>query len=211
MPNINEIIANRQSQIENDDDFSVGTIAGLEDISSTTTNQNQTNQGVVNMTTVATEQETNVATHTVTPEELEGTVELKIVKRYTDLVTAITSRNTGCIVQDFGGYFQVNAPSIKITRQDAESALGGLNDAQWRMLFMNREGDTVTFNNYEFVMGNVEQVIEERKELAQINIRIDKNAKDTMDEVKNLLGMTQAEFLEVAIKELADKILVDKI
>lgn len=76
---------------------------------------------------------------------------------------------------------------------------------------MNREGDTVTFNNYEFVMGNVEQVIEERKELAQINIRIDKNAKDTMDEVKNLLGMTQAEFLEVAIKELADKILVDKI
>lgn len=210
----NSLVEARRRAMEDqgDEDFALGsdgTIARLGLDNDVSPNQQQ---GVSNMPVVAPQapiQSEHHITENVPLEQLEGTVALKT--RSTLLVDVVSRTNVGAILQNTGDYYQINAPTIRVIRQDVESILGKLNDAQWRMLFMNHEGEVKTFNNYEFLIGNVAEQVEERKELAQINIRIDRLAKDNMDTVRGLLNMTQAEFLEVAIQELTDKILSEKI
>lgn len=195
-------------------DFAIGTIKGLEPVDKEATkvirhlnpkaNKNQPEGDVVDMTT-QTMLAQNVATP-VTPEMLEGTVELKLRNQYKPLVDTIVKNNDNVIVQEFNTHFQLNAEQIKITRADGERALGRLNDGAWRMLFMNKKGELSSFNDYEFVLGIVETEEETVKETAQLNTRIDSKAKLEMDETRDLLGMTQAKFLEVCIAEYVAKV-----
>jgi hypothetical protein len=195
---------------EDDLDFTVGTIAGLEDTTDneimqvvTKLNENKETQlqgDDVDMTTQTIEK------NVVTPESLEGTVELKLRKNYKPLVDTIIKNNDNVIVQEFDTHFQINAPQIKLTRQDGERALGRLNDGQWRVLFMNKQGELVKFDDYSFILGVLPEEIEENKETAQLNTRIDSKAKLEMDEIRDLLGMTQSKFLEVAIAEYVSKV-----
>jgi hypothetical protein len=206
-----------QGNLEDDgDDFSVGTIAGLEDndkegkeIQKAIRHLNSKPQikvepkgDVVEMTTKTIEKQNVI----VDPASLEGTVMLKLRKQYEKLVDTIVKNNDNVTVQEFDTHFQINAKQIKVTRQDGERALGRLNDGQWRMLFMNKQGEVSNFNDYEFVLGVVETEAEEVKETAQLNTRIDSKAKLDMDETRELLGMTQAKFLEVCIAEYVAKV-----
>jgi hypothetical protein len=206
-----------QGNLEDDgDDFSVGTIAGLDDkedkeiaktirhLNSKATIKIEPKGDVADMTT-KTMLAQNVDT-LITPESLEGTVELKLRKQYLPLVDTIVKNNDNVTVQEFDTHFQVNAKQIKVTRQDGERALGKLNDGQWRILFMNKKGEVSNFNDYEFVLGVVETEVEEAKETAQLNTRIDSKAKLEMDETREMLGMTQAKFLEVCIADYVAKV-----
>lgn len=199
-----------------DSDFSVGTIAGMEDeaktkktakatTKATGTKSNKTEESVADMTNATIEKKI-VVQENVKPELLEGTVAIKLKKDYAKLVGVITSGNDEVIVQEFDTHYQLNAKQIRVTRQDAERTLGKMNDGRWRMLFMNRDGELTAFNDYEFVLGVVETEVEERREQAQLNTRIDAEAKQEMDRVRALLEMTQAQFLEVAIKEFSEKV-----
>lgn len=209
---------------EDGDDFTVGTIKGLEPMDNEdkeivrtirhlnpkATNKNQPKGDVTDMTTQTIEknevvENQNVAT-SVTPEMLEGTVALKLRKQYKPLVDTIINNNDNVMVQEFENHFQLNAKQLKVTRQDGERALGRLNDGQWRMLFMNKKGEVVDFNDDKFILGVVEAEAEEVKETAQLNTRIDSKAKLEMDEVRDLLGMTQSKFLEVCIAEYVSKV-----
>jgi hypothetical protein len=118
----------------------------------------------------------------------------------------VASKNENVIVQEFDGYYQVNAKQIRITRQDVEGLFGKINDGRWRMLLMNRDGEVSEFNNHILILGIVQSEVEEAKETAQLNTRIDSKSKEEMDKIRGLLDMTQAQFLEVAIKEYADKV-----
>ena len=202
------------------DDFTVGTIAGLEPLDKEDkkivrqirhlNNKTPKNEGVVaDMTNATIEKQIENAiesTNVVTPEKLEGTVELKLRKAYAPLVKTIVTNNDNVIVQEFDSYIQLNAKQIKVSRTDGERALGRLNDGSWRMLFMNKKGEVANFNDYEFVLGVVETEAEEVKETAQLNTRIASSAKLEMDETRELLGMTQAKFLEVCIAEYVAKV-----
>jgi hypothetical protein len=209
------------SEIDDDgDDFTVGTIAGLEPLDKEDkkivrnirhlNNKTPKNEGVVaDMTNATIEKQIENAiesTNVVTPEQLEGTVELKLRKQYQPLVTVIVQNNDNVVVQEFESHFQLNAKQIKVSRTDGERALGRLNDGSWRMIFMNKKGEIVNFNDYEFVLGVVETEAEEVKETAQLNTRIDSKAKLEMDETRELLGMTQAKFLEVCIADYVAKV-----
>lgn len=193
---------------DEDLDFSVGKIAGLDDVEDKDimetvlelNKQTQLQGDDVDMTTQTIEK------NVVTPESLEGTVELKLRKNYKPLVDTIIKSNNNVTVQEFDTHYQVNAQQIKVTRQDGERALGKLNDGQWRILFMNKKGELSSFNDYEFVLGVIATEVEEAKETAQLNTRIDSKAKLEMDEIRDLLGMTQAKFLEVAIAEYVSKV-----
>jgi hypothetical protein len=207
-----------QGNLEDDgEDFSVGTIAGLDDkedkeiakairhLNNKATIKIEPKGDVADMTTKTVEK-TNVVSGIVSPESLEGTVELKLRKQYLPLVDTIVKNNDNVTVQEFDTHFQVNAKQIKVTRQDGERALGRLNDGQWRILFMNKKGEVSNFNDYEFVLGVVETEVEEAKETAQLNTRIDSKAKLEMDETREMLGMTQAKFLEVCIADYVAKV-----
>jgi hypothetical protein len=202
-----------QGNMDDEGDFSVGTIAGMEDtdkeiikgirhLNKATKIENQPKGDVEDMATKAPKKEDVV----ISPESLEGTVELKLRKQYKDLVDAIIKNNDNVTVQEFDTHFQINARQIKVTRQDGERALGRLNDGQWRILFMNKKGELVTFDDYQFVLGVLPEEIEEAKETAQLNTRIDSKSKLEMDEIRELLGMTQAKFLEVAIAEYTQRV-----
>jgi subtilisin-like proprotein convertase family protein len=201
--------ARKRKQLEQNDDadFSVGTIPGLDDVvvemptSETKQVKTETKESVADMTTTKTKSTTNVSA-----EQLEGTVALKLRSEYSALVSIIENKNAGVIVQDFGEYLQLNAKQIRITRQDAENTLGKMNDGRWRMLLMNRKGEVANFNNYELVLGIIETEADEVRETAQLNTRIESKAKEEMDEIRTMLGMTQSQFLEVAIKEFAEKV-----
>lgn len=216
------------NEIDDDgDDFTVGTIAGLESLDkedkkivrqirhlNNKTPKNETKGDVADMTNATIEKQIENAIETsnvVTPEQLEGTVELKLRKQYKSLVTVIVQNNDNVIVQEFESYIQLNAKQIKVTRQDGERALGKMNDGSWRMLFMNKKGEISSFNDYEFVLGVVETEAEEVKETAQLNTRIDSKAKLEMDETRELLGMTQAKFLEVCIADYVAKVKAEMI
>jgi hypothetical protein len=210
-----ESLIKRVGEVEDidGDDFKVGTITGLEPHDNedrevirairhlNRTNQNQPKGEDVTMTT-----QTINPTEITSPEALEGTVELKLRKQYMPLVETIVHNNENVIVQDFESYFQLNAKQIKVTRQDAERTLGKMNDGQWRILFMNKKGDVSEFNDYQFVLGVIETEVEEAKETAQLNTRIDSNCKMNMDRVRDMLGMTQSKFLEVVITEYVAKV-----
>lgn len=208
------------------DDFTVGTIAGLEPLDKedkeivknirhlNKTTKNQPKGDVADMTNATIEKQIENAietTNTVTPEQLEGTVELKLRKQYQPLVQTIVNNNDNVIVQEFENYFQLNAKQIKVSRTDGERALGRLNDGSWRMLFMNKKGEVASFTDYEFVLGIVEEEAEAVKETAQLNTRIDSKAKMDMDETREMLGMTQAKFLEVCIAEYVAKVKAEMI
>jgi hypothetical protein len=203
------------------DDFTVGTIAGLEPLDKedkeivknirhlNKSTKNQPKGDVADMTNATIEKQIENAidsTNVVTPEQLEGTVELKLRKTYQPLVQTIVNNNDNVIVQEFDNYFQLNAKQIKVSRTDGERALGRLNDGSWRMLFMNKKGEVANFTDYEFTLGVVEEEAEAVKETAQLNTRIDSKAKLDMDETREMLGMTQAKFLEVAIAEYVAKV-----
>jgi hypothetical protein len=215
---LNDMIAKRKAMQEDDgDDFTVGTIAGLDDSEEMKVvkelnekpkakNTKKEKGDVVDMTTATKEKKNVKATAEVTAEMLEGTVSLKIKNTYKELVEVIVNKNDNVVVQEFDGHIQINAKQIRVTRQDAESVLGRMNDGRWRMLLMNRDGEVTNFNNYELVLGIVESEVEETKEQAQLNTRILADAKIEMDEIRALLGMTQSQFLEVAIKEFAERV-----
>lgn len=209
------------NEVDDDgDDFTVGTIAGLESLDKEDKKppvrnvrhlgkeqKNETKGVDTNMSkaTIEKQIENAITESKVTPEQLEGTVELKLRKTYAPLVQTIVNVNSDVIVQDKEAYFQLNAKQIKVTRTDGERALGKLNDGQWRILFMNKIGEVVSFTDNEFVLGVVETEETTVKELAQLNTRIDSNVKADMDETRDFLGMTQAKFLEVAIAEYVAK------
>lgn len=208
------------------DDFTVGTIAGLEPLDKedkeivknirhlNKTNKNQPKGDVADMTNATIEKQIENAiepTTAVTPEKLEGTVELKLRKQYQPLVQTIVNNNDNVIVQEFDNYFQLNAKQIKVSRTDGERALGRLNDGSWRMLFMNKKGEVSSFTDYEFTLGIVEEEAEAVKETAQLNTRIDSKAKMDMDETREMLGMTQAKFLEVCIADYVAKVKAEMI
>lgn len=208
-----ENIIKRMQELEEDEDFVVGTIAGLEQKEEVPRAslvrhlpKKQTIQGDDVAMTTQTIENNVVATTNVTPESLEGTVMLKLNKQYKKLVDTIVKNNDNVVVQDLETHYQINAPQIKVTRQDGERALGKLNDGKWRMLFVNKKGEVVDFNDDKFVLGVIEAEVEEAKELAQLNTRIDSKCKLDMDEIRDLLGMTQAKFLEVAINEYVGKV-----
>src|SRR5579875_2982856 len=147
----------QEAGLDDDADFKVGTIAGLEEVKEDhggkkvrhlNKKQSKGDEPVIGNSI----KETNP----ISPEQLEGTVELKIRKQYYPLVQVIVNNNDNVIVQEFEKYFQLNAKQIRVTRQDGERALGKMNDGQWRMLFMNKKGDVDTFNDHEFVLGLVE-------------------------------------------------------
>jgi hypothetical protein len=195
--------------MNDDSDFAVGVIAGMEDevtpkrkAKSTPKTTKKTEESVADMTTTTIEK-TNVI---VNEEMLQGTVSLKVKKDYGTLVELVASKNENVIVQEFDGYYQVNAKQIRITRQDVEGLFGKINDGRWRMLLMNRDGEVSEFNNHILILGIVQSEVEEAKETAQLNTRIDSKSKEEMDKIRGLLDMTQAQFLEVAIKEYADKV-----
>jgi hypothetical protein len=199
----------RAEEMNDDSDFAVGVIAGMEDevtpkrkAKSTPKTTKKTEESVADMTTTTIEK-TNVI---VNEEMLQGTVSLKVKKDYGTLVELVASKNENVIVQEFDGYYQVNAKQIRITRQDVEGLFGKINDGRWRMLLMNRDGEVSEFNNHILILGIVQSEVEEAKETAQINTRIDSKSKEEMDKIRGLLDMTQAQFLEVAIKEYADKV-----
>jgi hypothetical protein len=200
----------KQGNIDDDEDFVVGTIAGLDDedtqIMETVKELNKRSGKTLKGDEVAMPTKAVEKQNVVSPESLEGTVMLKLRKQYFPLVDTIVKNNDNVIVQEFDNYFQINAKQIKVTRQDGERALGRLNDGQWRVLFVNRQGEVSNFNDYEFVLGVVETEVEETKETAQLNTRIDSKCKMDMDEVREMLGMTQAKFLEVAITEYVQKV-----
>jgi hypothetical protein len=210
-----ESLIKRVGEVDDNDgdDFKVGTIAGLEPFDKedrevvrqirhlNRTNKNQPKGEDVTMTT-----QTINPVEITSPEALEGTVELKLRKQYMPLVETIIHNNENVIVQDFESYFQLNAKQIKVTRQDAERTLGKMNDGQWRILFMNKKGDVAEFNDYQFVLGVIETEVEEAKETAQLNTRIDSKCKMDMDRVRDMLGMTQSKFLEVVIAEYVAKV-----
>lgn len=207
---IKDIVQKRKQLDEMDEgeDFVVGTIAGLDDETPIKpTSKKQDDKKTINKESVADMTKQNVKTvEEVTAEQLEGTVSLKLKKGYEGLLMVIEGNNEGTIIQDFDTYYQVNSKQIRITRQDAERVLGKMNDGRWRMLFMNREGEVSNFNDYEFVLGIVEAEVESPRELAQLNTRILSEAKMEMDAVRDLLNMTQSQFLEVAIREFAEKV-----
>jgi hypothetical protein len=180
-------------------------IKGIRHLNKTT--KNEPKGDVVDMTAKTIEKENVI----VSPESLEGTVELKLRKQYKELVDAIVKNNDNVTVQEFETHYQVNAKQIKVTRQDGERALGRLNDGQWRILFMNKKGEVVTFDDYQFVLGVVEEEVAESKETAQLNTRIDSKSKLEMDETREMLGMTQAKFLEVCIAEYVAKVKAEMI
>jgi hypothetical protein len=199
----------RAEEMNDDSDFAVGVIAGMEDevtpkrkAKSTPKTTKKTEESVADMTTTTIEK-TNVI---VNEEMLQGTVSLKVKKDYGTLVELVASKNENVIVQEFDGYYQVNAKQIRITRQDVEGLFGKINDGRWRMLLMNRDGEVSEFNNHILILGIVQSEVEEAKETAQLNTRIDSKSKEEMDKIRGLLDMTQAQFLEVAIKEYADKV-----
>jgi predicted RNA-binding protein YlqC (UPF0109 family) len=211
---LKEKVNNGKQADELDSDFSVGTIAGMEEESKPkkraeskeTKNTTNKEESVADMTTATKSKNGVEVTENVTDEMLKDTVSLKVKKTATSFIKLIVSSNDNVIVQEFDNCYQLNAPQIKVSRQDAERAIGKLNDGRWRMMFMNRTGEVVSLNDYEFVLGVLETEIEERKELAQLNTRILAEAKAEMDETRKLLGMTQAEFLEIAIRDFADKV-----
>lgn len=209
MSSIESMINKRRQVDEDDSDFSVGTIPGLEDndneIVSVVRQLNGPKTTKEESATPMTVKATIKETEGVTPEMLEGTVSLKT--RNEDLAELISQTNEDVIVQSSNKHFQINAKQIRVSRGEVERKLGKrLNDGEWRMLFINRTGEVYSFTDHEFILGIVELEIEERKEQAQINTRIDAEAKSEMDSVRQLLNMTQAQFLEVAIKEYAEKV-----
>lgn len=204
---------------EDDSDFSVGKIAGLDDTVKESTTKKES---VADMpTTLEKEKTTNVKKDEkekqfvistgVKAEDLEGTVSLKIHKNNMPLAEIVAKKNDGVIVQQFENHFQLNAKQIRVTRQDAENVLGRMNDGRWRMLLMNRDGEIANLNNYELVLGVVQTETEENKETAQLNTRILAESKQDMDEIRALLNMTQAQFLEVAIAEYVEKVRAEMI
>lgn len=207
----NIIDARKRIQDQDEDaDFALGTIAGMEEettkskAKSKAKTTKKTEESVADMTTTTIE---NPKTNVIVNEEmLQGTVSLKVKKDYGSLVEVLASKNDNVIVQEFDNYYQVNAKQIRVTRQDAESVLGKMNDGRWRMLLMNRDGEVAEVNNHILVLGIVETEAEEVKEQAQLNTRIDSKAKEEMDKVRALLDMTQAQFLEVAIKEYSERV-----
>jgi hypothetical protein len=232
--NQNPVVVKEDPKVDNvavtddDSDFSLGTIAGMEDDTpknrkaSANTSTKVTTKESADMSTateikdkVLNAPKANVAVTSKNGAELEsalaGTVSIKVHKNNAALVEMIVNKNDDVVVQDFETHFQANAKQIRITRQDAENALGKMDDGRWKILLMNRNGEVSQLNNYELVLGITEAVAEESKDLAQLNTRILAESKMEMDATRKLLGMTQAEFLEVAIKEYAEKVKAEMI
>lgn len=202
---MNNTYASARQRSQSDDvdtDFSVGNIAGLEEEANDQKNEKESDTTMTNAT--ETMESPIVNNNEVTPEQLEGTVSLKV--RSEELLDLIVKTNTSVIVQEIDDHYQINAEQIRVNRQDAEKVLGRMNEGRWRMLFMNRQGEVSRFNDHEFVLGIIETEAEERKELAQLNTRILADAKLDMDETREKLNMTQAQFIEVAIREFAEKV-----
>jgi hypothetical protein len=122
------------------------------------------------------------------------------------VINLIGSMNNAEIVET-EDFFIIKASYIKVVRSDIESSVGKLTDGRWRTLFVNRKGEVKEFNNYEFAIGipkpTVVETPEERKEMVQLNIRIEKSIKDDIEELRRLLGdnYTQNGFVEDALKE----------
>lgn len=192
----------RKKQHEEDGDFVIGEISGMNDSSEAVNNEqdNNTENGVEQMTKVN-------PSKVAIPDELVGTVELKLKKEYGRLADIISENNEGVIVQELDNCIQINAPQLKITRQDVDRAIGKVDDGRWRMILLNRQGEISCFNDYEFILGEIQEEIEESKELAQINTRVTAEAKQMMDRTRKKLGdWTQGDFLDNAIRDYVQKV-----
>lgn len=145
-------------------------------------------------------------------------VELKL--RKTDgqqqVVDAISQANPGAEIEEADDHFSIRAPHIRILRQEVEKAAGTkLSDVRWKSLFVNRSGDIKEFNEHEFSMGITVPVVEEEEvqiETIQFNVRIPKELKSEMDNVRALLGtpsspMTQNSYVAEALQVLNKQIM----
>lgn len=199
---IENMIKNREANMNNDDaDFTLGTIKGLDDVQ-----DKEINDVVVQLNTPA-----PVAVAPVVPSvevaevaelDLTDKVTIKFRKEHEQLVGILQRTNEGVIVQELDNCFQMSAKRIHVTRTEAESALGkSLTNTEWRLLLMNRTGEETEFNNDRLSLGALDIIEEEVQEQAQLNCRISARTKERMETCRKLMGsdFTQGVFLEAAI------------
>lgn len=182
---------------EGDDDFTVGTIAGLDDESVT---PNTTEESAESMVVV---EENVTATSEVKVEENS----VVLFTKSEALANIIADKNEQVTISNDGTTYTVTGRYLRVTRSMAEIAFDKeISNTQWRMLFLKREGFNISLSDHEFVMGqpSVDES-QERKETIQTNIRMEIGLRDEMNKFRGLLGLSQNDYVIYAIKELNAK------
>lgn len=161
-----------------------------------------------NMTTETFEMEKDIvnepANNTVELDPNAVHLALKKGKGADALAKLIERNNPHVKIGENEEYIVVSAPYMRITRSEAEMAMGGrISDFEWRMLFVKREGGKADkFNNYEFILGTPVPEDDDRvesKDVVQVNTRLDRPTKDEMDRFREMLGMSQSDFIAQAV------------
>jgi hypothetical protein len=206
----------RKEQENEDSDFSIGTIAGLEEaeklykaISPKTTAKvigvEETDYIVPLLEDdepISTKQ--LVSSDTIDTES-KARISFKNNRINFEIAESIINANPNLKFYENNEIIQVSGDYIRLNRSQVEGIMGKITDIAWRMLVMNNEGDKQVFNDHELIIGTVAETTEQ-VELAQLNVRINKEAKENLDKYRELLSLTQGEFVEKAIEELVVKI-----
>jgi hypothetical protein len=172
-----------------EDDFTVGSIAGMEDV--VPENTVETSETVKEDTTEAS-----------TPMADPNTVTLFTKSK--QFANAIADKLDLVTVSNDGSTYSIIGKYIRVTRSMAETALEKeITDTQWRMLFIKRDGFNISLNNHEFTMGapSVNDTIEP-KTMVQTNIRMETKLRDDMNTYRELLGLSQNDYAVYAIKAM---------
>jgi hypothetical protein len=176
-----------------DDDFTVGTIAGMEDVVSE--NSVETSED----TKEATKEDTNVVSMPVADPN-----SVTLFTKSKQLANAIADKLNLVTFSEDGSTYSIVGQYIRVTRSMAETALEKeITDTQWRMLFIKRDGFNISLNNHEFTMGapSINDAIEP-KTMVQTNIRMETKLRDDMNTYRELLGLSQNDYAVYAIKAM---------
>lgn len=140
--------------------------------------------------------------------DTDGEATLFLKKSVTRRLANHIANANGISYSETDTHFRFDGKYIRVTRQEVENILGKLSDAKWRMLFVNRSGNVRTFNDYEFAIGNPTANTEqtENKDYVQLNFRIERSLKEEIDTLRELMNMSQNDFVAQAVAEFVSAI-----
>lgn len=138
----------------------------------------------------------------------EKKVSLRFKKTYPKRLVSVIVNNNGAELEETEDQYIISAPYIKVTRDEAESAIGKLSESKWRLLFMGRSEDKVKhFDSSMFAFGN-QRPVTSKEDMTQINFSLPKTLKAdiTLYRSEKYLNLGQNEFLIEATREYIENI-----